>query len=82
MAETKKEKLLSGVAMPGASNEQLLSAYYTPEQLAAELGVDKRTLARWARLGEGPPRTRIGHRLYYRKTSTAAWMLGLEEDAA
>jgi hypothetical protein len=67
--------------MSGTNNEQLLSGYYTPEQLASELKRNRRTLARWAALGEGPPITRIGNKIYYRKTSAAAWLAGLEEDA-
>jgi hypothetical protein len=67
--------------MNGIPNEQLLSGYYTPEQLAAELKRNRRTLARWAALGEGPPITRVGREIYYRKTSVAAWLAGLERDA-
>jgi len=62
-------------------NKRLLEGYYTPEELAAELKRNRRTLARWAALGEGPPITRVGKQIFYRKTSAAAWLASLEQDA-
>ena len=37
----------------------ILSEFMTIEELAAELGRNKRTLDRWDALGTGPPRTRV-----------------------
>jgi hypothetical protein len=63
-----------------SSNEPLLAGFYTPEQLASELKRNRRTLARWAALGEGPPITRVGRQIFYRKASVAAWLESLEQD--
>ena len=38
----------------------ILEEFLTPEELATELGRNKRTLDRWDALGIGPPRTRVG----------------------
>jgi hypothetical protein len=59
----------------------VLGEYMTEDQLAEEIGRGVRTLARWRQLGEGPPITKIGRQIYYRKTSVAAWLASLEQDA-
>lgn len=53
-------------------------AYLTREEAAQLLGVDKRTLARWFNLGEGPPRIKIGARILYSKSSIEAWLRSME----
>jgi DNA-binding transcriptional MerR regulator len=59
--------------------EPLLSGYFTQQQVAAELKVSPRTVDRWRRLGEGPPITRLGRRLLYRKSSLEAWLCAREQ---
>ncbi len=49
--------------------------YYTRAELAAALTVSARTLDRWERERRGPPRTRVGHQIRYRKESVRAWLL-------
>jgi hypothetical protein len=63
-----------------SNSEPLLSDYFTQKQAAAELKVTDRTLDRWQRLGEGPPITRLGRRILYRRSSFLAW-LGTREEA-
>jgi hypothetical protein len=60
----------------------LLEDYFTAEQLAAQLGRGVRTLVRWRALNEGPPITRIGRQILYRKTTVAAWLASLEREVA
>ncbi|MFB1487408.1 MULTISPECIES: helix-turn-helix transcriptional regulator [unclassified Thiocapsa] len=43
--------------------------YIRPTDAAAELGCTERTLARWRSEGRGPAYTRIGARVFYRKTA-------------
>lgn len=43
------------------------------------LGVSPRTLGRWARLGKGPPRTKVGRSIFYRRSSLEQWLLSQEE---
>ncbi len=59
----------------------LLAEYLTPTQCAAELGIDKRTLERWHRLREAPPRTKIGKRVLYRREAVAKWLRSCEQIA-
>ncbi len=57
----------------------LLDEYFTKNECAAELNVAPRTLDRWHRLREGPPRTIIGRRIFYHIGSTRDWVRGCEE---
>jgi hypothetical protein len=54
--------------------EPLLSEYVTRDDAATELDVTGRTLDRWHRLGEGPPITKVGRRILYRRSSLLAWL--------
>jgi hypothetical protein len=57
-----------------------ISDTYLTEQEAAEfLGRCTRTLVRWRLLKIGPPATRVGRRIYYRRAALEAWLLGKEE---
>ena len=56
----------------------LLAEYFTPGEAAAELKVCERTLSRWHLLGEGPPVTKLGRRILYRRSSLLAWLRGRE----
>lgn len=56
----------------------LLDDYLTQAQAAAELGITDRTLKRWHTDRIGPPRTKIGARVYYRKDSVAEWLKSRE----
>jgi len=62
--------------------EPVLSDYLTQKEAAAELKVTDRTLDRWQRLREGPPVTRLGRRILYRRSSLQAWLCAREGDAA
>jgi Helix-turn-helix domain len=52
----------------------VLADYMTRAQLALELGIHERTLIRWSAYGDGPPVTKLGNRVLYRRTSFAAWL--------
>jgi Helix-turn-helix domain len=56
----------------------ILAEFMTVEELAAELGRNKRTLDRWDALGIGPPRTRMGRTLLYRRSSVQKWLAAQE----
>ena len=57
-----------------SNSEPLLSNYFTQKQAAAELRVTDRTLDRWQRLREGPPITKLGRRILYKRSSLQAWL--------
>lgn len=49
-------------------------AVYTPDELAAILGVTRKTLAEWRRLKKGPDFVRIEKNILYRQKDVEAWM--------
>jgi predicted site-specific integrase-resolvase len=60
------------------AGDQLLADFLTQHEAAVELKVCERTLDRWRRLGEGPPITKIGRRVYYRRATVRAWLCARE----
>ena len=60
----------------------LLSEMYTRQQLAVELGFTCDTLCRWEARQIGPPCTRIGRRVLYRRDAVEAWLLEQENARA
>jgi hypothetical protein len=56
-----------------------LDDYLTIDQLAAELDVAVITLKRWGALRQGPPVTKIGRRVLYRRSAVQAWLLRQEQ---
>ena len=50
----------------------ILAGYMTPKDLARELGVSERTIARWHHFREGPPRIEFGRKVFYRLESVSA----------
>ena len=64
-----------------SSSEPILSEFLTKEELAAELRRNPRTLDRWDALGVGPPRTRVGRQVLYRRASVQKWLAAQEQSA-
>jgi hypothetical protein len=62
-----------------SSTESLLADFLTADDAAAELKICERTLNRWRSLGEGPPVTKIGRRVYYRRRTLRAWLCAREQ---
>lgn len=61
------------------SQNNVLEGYVTPPQLAQQLGVSKRTIARWEVQRIGPPRVVIGRQIFYRVVSVDAWLVSREQ---
>jgi len=59
-------------------SESLLTDFLTQDEAAVELNVCKRTLDRWRKLDEGPPVTKLGRRILYRRSSVQAWLVERE----
>jgi phage terminase Nu1 subunit (DNA packaging protein) len=59
-------------------SEAILSDFLTKRELAFELGRKMRTLDRWDTLGIGPPRTRVGRKVLYRRASVQRWLAAQE----
>ena len=57
----------------------VLSGYFDPAALAAELNVCTKTLDRWRVIGEGPPSITVGRKRYYKRDAVIAWLETREE---
>jgi predicted DNA-binding transcriptional regulator AlpA len=53
--------------------------YIRPVELARELGVSLRSLARWHSLRIGPPRVVIGRMILFNRASVREWLAGREK---
>ncbi len=63
------------------SNSEILSEFFTKEELAAELRRKPRTLDRWEVLGVEPPRTHVGRQVLYRRARVQKWLVAQEQSA-
>ena len=55
-------------------NEDLL----TPDEFAQELDTTRRTIDRWHSRRIGPPRIKIGRKVFYRRQAVRDWLLASE----
>lgn len=68
---------------PAAPADGLLSDYAPRPEMAAELGISPRTLARLDSLRQGPPRLVLGGRVLYHRPSAREWLRAqLQEQVA
>ena len=59
--------------------DDILAQYFTEPELAKQLGRKLSTLARWRKLGIGPPVTLIGKKTpIYRRESVQVWLAAQE----
>ena len=56
------------------ANQLLDGQYLDKRGFCAALGICQRTADRWAGLRIGPPRTKAGRKVLYKKSSIAAWL--------
>ena len=61
------------------SGGRIFDDYFEPDEAAAQVGVCRRTLDRWHRLREGPPRTIVGRKILYHKQSLRDWVRAQEQ---
>ena len=68
----------------GAENRRpgLLDDFLSTEELAVELDVTPLTLVRWRMQKTGPPVTRLGRRILYRRSSLQKWLVSQERQWA
>ena len=65
-----------------ATGSELLDGYYPKHKTAEKLNVSPRTLDAWHLRREGPPRTKVAGRVYYRKDALRRWLLDQEQAPA
>lgn len=53
---------------------QILEGYLRPKDMAKQIGISTRTLARWQVRRIGPPRIVVGRQIFYRLASVYAWL--------
>lgn len=73
--------LLSGFTGQ-ATPDDLTFGHLSPEKLAETLGVSVRTLQRWHRLRQGPPRIAVGKLILYKVDSVRDWLSSQEINPA
>jgi hypothetical protein len=56
-----------------------LDDYQDLASFCEQLGISKRTAKRWQLTRTGPPQTRVGKKILYRKSAIAAWLKHREE---
>lgn len=61
-----------------AAHAGVLADFMDTETLAAELDIAPLTLMRWRQQRIGPPVTRLGRRILYRRSSVQAWLADQE----
>lgn len=59
-------------------SDRILGGYYTPTELAEELGVALSTLAMWRGKKKGPPFIRMGRDVRYSRDSVTKWLERIE----
>jgi hypothetical protein len=72
------EPLQEQAGLPG-SDLLVLGEYFTRLTLAKSLHKSERSLARWEIRRIGPPVTRIGRLILYRRSSVLAWLASHEQ---
>ena len=58
---------------------EVMTDYFSEEKAASDLGVTVATLRNWAAKRQGPVRTKVARRVYYRKDAMQQWLLAQEE---
>jgi hypothetical protein len=56
--------------------------FCTEAQVAGELGLKISTMRNWAAKRLGPPRIRVGRKIFYRREALVAWMQSQEKVVA
>ena len=67
--------------LPDASEDipDLLADWISREQLAYALSLTTDTLSRWEARRKGPPCTRIGRKVFYRRAAVQDWIRAQEQ---
>lgn len=55
-----------------------ISQFLTEQETAIQLGLKVSTLRNWHAARKGPPRTKVGRIMYYRREALVEWMRGKE----
>ncbi|MFC3530067.1 helix-turn-helix transcriptional regulator [Paracoccus mangrovi] len=64
---------------PVAEVPDLLADWISREQLARALDLTTDTLSRWEARRQGPPCTRIGRKIFYRRAAIQEWIRSQEQ---
>jgi hypothetical protein len=78
IGELPAKAALSNSTAPTPDSSAILNDYFTEVECARELEMAPITLAIWRMQKKGPPVTRIGRRILYRKSSVRAWLQSQE----
>jgi excisionase family DNA binding protein len=65
---------------PAALLPAVLAGFMSPDELAKQLGISVRTLARWHAQRVGPPRCQIGRLMLYQTETVRRWLAEQEQE--
>ncbi len=71
---------MSASTQPSPVAANVLANFITPEDLAASLGISRRTLARWHAKRIGPARCVVGKLILYRDDTVRDWLAAMEQE--
>jgi predicted DNA-binding transcriptional regulator AlpA len=66
------------VQQTGMAMTDLLKDYIPRKTLAEQIGYTEKTLINWELDGKGPPATRVGRQVLYRRASVEKWLQAQE----
>ncbi|SEP20844.1 Helix-turn-helix domain-containing protein [Salinihabitans flavidus] len=64
---------------PDTDPAPLLAEWISRDDLARELNLTPDTLGRWEARRQGPPCTRLGRKVFYRRASVQDWLRAQEQ---
>ena len=64
---------------PDTDPAHLLADWISRGELARQLNLTSDTLGRWEARREGPPCTRLGRKVFYRRASVQDWLRAQEQ---
>jgi hypothetical protein len=62
-------------------NGEVLEGYFTRKEAARQVRRSEQALIRWENEGYGPPVTRVGRQVLYRKSSLLYWLKSQEQQS-
>ncbi len=78
-----RDTQLGTLALGAPSPSDRMALGLRPEaETAAQLGIKVQTLRKWAVHRKGPPRVKVGKRVFYRPEAVQAWLAAQEQDPA
>ncbi len=76
---TPKKTTVPAALLSVATASLIGTEFIEETDLCKELGITRRTLARWRLARTSPPRVTVGRSIFYRKAAVLGWLTSHEE---